>query len=64
MYDQKNYVEYLNSINNRMHIIHNSSIPVRNGIDHIKVLDINKTSTTSNKYNDIINLKMIMFLSA
>ncbi|PKY19235.1 hypothetical protein RhiirB3_469048, partial [Rhizophagus irregularis] len=39
-----------------MRIIHSSSIPIRNGIDHIKVLDINKTSSMSNKYTDIINL--------
>lgn len=52
----KKYVEYLDNVNNRMRTIHNSSIPIRNGIDHIKVLDINKTSTASNKYNDIINL--------
>jgi hypothetical protein len=52
----KKYIEYLNNVNNRMRIIHNSSIPIRNGIDRIKVLDINKTSPTSNKYNDIINL--------
>ncbi|UZO23124.1 uncharacterized protein OCT59_015468 [Rhizophagus irregularis] len=52
----KKYVEYLDNVNNRMRIIHSSSIPIRNGIDHIKVLDINKTSSMSNKYTDIINL--------
>ncbi|PKY59933.1 hypothetical protein RhiirA4_483092 [Rhizophagus irregularis] len=52
----KKYVEYLDNVNNRMHIIYSSSIPIRNGIDHIKVLDINKTSSISNKYTDIINL--------
>ncbi|PKK44019.1 hypothetical protein RhiirC2_804157, partial [Rhizophagus irregularis] len=41
----KKYVEYLDNVNNRMRIIHSSSIPIRNGIDHIKVLDINKTSS-------------------
>lgn len=52
----RKFIEYLDNVNKRMRIIHNSSVPIRNGIDHIKVLDINKVSTTKHKYNDIINL--------
>ena len=52
----KKYIEYLGNVNKRMRFIHNSSVPIRNGIDHIKVLDINKTLTTNSKYDRIINL--------
>ncbi|PKY44371.1 hypothetical protein RhiirA4_458654 [Rhizophagus irregularis] len=39
-----------------MHIIHNSSEPIQNGINHIKVLDIDKTLTMNENYNEIIKL--------
>ena len=53
----KKFIEYLGDVNKRMRIIHNSNVPIRNGIDHIKVLDINKATLAINcKYNDIVNL--------
>lgn len=52
----RKFIEYLDNVNKRMRIIHNSSVPIRNGIDHIKVLDIDKTLTTNENYNEIIKL--------
>ncbi|CAB4475660.1 unnamed protein product [Rhizophagus irregularis] len=52
----RKFIEYLDDVNKRMRIIHNSSVPIRNGIDHIKVLDIDKTLTTNENYNEIIKL--------
>ncbi|CAB5394543.1 unnamed protein product [Rhizophagus irregularis] len=52
----RKFIEYLDDVNKRMRIIHNSSVPIQNGIDHIKVLDIDKTLTTNENYNEIIKL--------
>ncbi|CAB4373275.1 unnamed protein product [Rhizophagus irregularis] len=52
----RKFIKYLDDVNKRMRIIHNSSVPIRNGIDHIKVLDIDKTLTTNENYNEIIKL--------
>ncbi|GET04289.1 hypothetical protein GLOIN_2v1772385 [Rhizophagus clarus] len=52
----RKFIEYLNNMNKRMRIIHNSSVSIRNEIDHIKVLDIDKTLTMNENYNEIIKL--------
>lgn len=52
----KNYIKYLEQVNNRMRAIHDSSIPIRNGIDHIKVEDLPICGDVKPEYQPIINI--------
>ena len=51
----KNYVKYLEQVNDQMRIIHDSSIPIRNGIDHIKVEDLPICKNVKLQYQPIVD---------
>jgi hypothetical protein len=50
------YVKYLENVNYRMRYIHTSSLPIRNGIDNIKVEDIEASQTIAPEYEEFNHL--------
>ncbi|CAG8593330.1 12198_t:CDS:2, partial [Funneliformis caledonium] len=57
LYDSiEKYTKYLENVNQRMHYIHASLLPVRNGIDNIKVEDIKASPTIASEYEEFNHL--------
>lgn len=50
------YVNYLRGVNNRMHTIHASLVPIRNGRDDITVEDIEAVSSYPSQYEPLAQL--------